>query len=104
VFHKAIDLDPTNPLAYMRASGLFQLQGREDEAMAAFFKPDKSLRRHSAEQIRTLENAASTGGIRGCWRKRLEMLQDKARQSRLAPRFRLGVHPSWREGQSNGDG
>jgi TolB-like protein/DNA-binding winged helix-turn-helix (wHTH) protein len=83
-FRKTIELDPNNRLAYSWAGQAYELQGLGAESTAAYIKAD-SLAGRSAEQLQSLEKAAGSGGVRGYWRKRLEMLQEEAKTERVAP-------------------
>ncbi len=83
-FKRVIELDPNNAPAYRRAGILYELQGREDEALAAYLKAE-GLGGRSAEQLRSLEDAGRTAGLRGFWNKHLGMLKDRAKKSRVPP-------------------
>jgi TolB-like protein/DNA-binding winged helix-turn-helix (wHTH) protein/Flp pilus assembly protein TadD len=83
-FRKVIELDTNSGLAYSQAGKVFEALGRDAEAMAAYLKAD-SLYGKSAEQVRALENAAKTEGVRGYWKKHLEQLQERSKQTRVPP-------------------
>jgi tetratricopeptide (TPR) repeat protein len=83
-FRRTIEPDPTSRAAYSWAGLALELQGRGAEAVAAYIKAD-SLAGSSAVQIKSLESAARTGGVRGYWRKRLEVLQERAKRERVPP-------------------
>jgi TolB-like protein/DNA-binding winged helix-turn-helix (wHTH) protein len=83
-FHKTIELGPNNPAAYIWAGQLYELQDRGPQATAAYIQADTSAGR-SAGQIRSLQEAAGTGGVRAYWRRRLEMLQERSKRERVPP-------------------
>jgi tetratricopeptide (TPR) repeat protein len=83
-FRKAIEVDPNSRSAYAQAGGLYHLQGRDGEALAAWLKAD-SLGDGNAEQLKALENAARAGGVHGYWKKRLEVLRGRAQHGRVPP-------------------
>jgi TolB-like protein/DNA-binding winged helix-turn-helix (wHTH) protein/Tfp pilus assembly protein PilF len=83
-FRKAVELDPNNRAAYSWAGLAYELRGLENEATSAYIKSD-TLAGDSAEQIQSLKSAAETGGVRGYWRKRLEILQERAKRDRVPP-------------------
>jgi TolB-like protein/DNA-binding winged helix-turn-helix (wHTH) protein/Tfp pilus assembly protein PilF len=83
-FRKAIELDPNNRAAYASVGEAYELQGRETEATAAYIKADR-LSGKSMEQVQSLESAANSGGVRGYWRRRLEMLQERAKSDPVPP-------------------
>ena len=83
-FRKTIELDPDSHSAYSWAGQAYELQGRGAEATAAYLKADQ-LSGRSMEQIQSLESAASSGGVRGYWRRRLEMLQELAKSGPVPP-------------------
>jgi TolB-like protein/DNA-binding winged helix-turn-helix (wHTH) protein/Tfp pilus assembly protein PilF len=83
-FRKIIELDPNNRAAYSWAGQAYELQGRGTEATAAYIKAD-SLSGESTGQIQSLERAAGSGGVRGYWRRRREMLLERAKSERVPP-------------------
>ena len=83
-FRKALELDPNNPAAYSWAGLAYELRGLDADATAVYIKAD-ALAGGSAEEVQSLKCAADTGGVRGYWRKRLEMLQERAKRERIPP-------------------
>jgi len=90
-FRKAVELDPNNRAAYAWAGLTYELRGQEGEATSVYIKAD-ALAGESAEQIQSLTRAAQTGGLRGYWRKRLEMLQDRAKREPIPPYDFASLH------------
>jgi TolB-like protein/DNA-binding winged helix-turn-helix (wHTH) protein len=83
-FPKLLDLEPNSAGAYALVASAYAALGREGEALAAWLQADR-LSGKSADRVTALETAARAGGIRGYWRKRLEQLQEDAKQRDVAP-------------------
>lgn len=83
-FRKVVELDPSNRAAYSWAGLAYELRGLEADATSVYIKAD-ALAGGSAEEIQSLKSAADSGGVRGYWRKRLEMLQERAKREWVPP-------------------
>ena len=83
-FRKTVELDPNNRAAHSWAGLAYELRGLEAKATSAYIKAD-ALAGGSAEEIQSLNSAAESDGVRGYWRKRLEMLQERAKREWVPP-------------------
>ncbi len=86
---RTLDLDPNFGPAYWYLGLLYEEKGMEKEAAAAFLK-QASLAGGSAETATALEKASQAQGIKGYWRKLLELWKKKSKEG-TPPAFNWAV-------------
>ena len=93
-FRRTIKLDPEDPMVFSvhRTMGWVYLrQGKPEQAVAEFLE---TLRLQDAkpERLAALQQAFQLGGIKGYWRKWLEVQQERIQQGRLSPFYLSQVY------------
>jgi len=93
-FRRTLKLDPEDPMVFgvHRTMGwIYQQQGRSEQAVAEFIE---SLRLQNAipERMAALQQAYRAEGIKGYWRKWLELLQERIKNGRLSPFYLAQIH------------
>jgi len=86
---RTLDLDPNFGPAYWYLGLLYEEKGMEKEAAAAFLKQAR-LAGGSAETATALEKASQAQGIKGYWRKLLELWKKKSKEG-TPPAFNWAV-------------
>jgi tetratricopeptide (TPR) repeat protein len=81
---KIFELDPNSSGSYFLTALMYQANGQDDEALRAYLKAD-SLGGTDPEELKLMQSAASSGGLRGYIRQRLISLKRKAQTSRVPP-------------------
>jgi TolB-like protein/Tfp pilus assembly protein PilF len=81
---RTIELDPNDAGNYLRLGGVYEEQGRQEEAGAAYLKA-LSLPGASPQQVQACRDAYKAEGLRGYWRRRLEYLKATAEPEHVSP-------------------
>ena len=83
-FNRTIEIDPNSAPAYGIAGDVYELMGRDAEAIDALLKSD-SLFDSSPAEMSALRRAATARGLHGYWKKRLEILLEKSKRGWVPP-------------------
>jgi tetratricopeptide (TPR) repeat protein len=75
-FKKAIELAPEDPAPYRSIGNVYADMKRDKDAGDAYLKAD-SLSRFNADDLKSLQRAFETAGVRGYWRRLLELRLSK---------------------------
>jgi DNA-binding winged helix-turn-helix (wHTH) protein/tetratricopeptide (TPR) repeat protein len=93
-YQHALKLDPTDPLAVMvrRSIGwAYQQQGMYEQAVAEFIETSR-VQNASPERLSAFRQAYDTGGMKGYWRKWLELQQDRIQRGRAKPFYLAQIY------------
>lgn len=90
-FQKVIELDPNNVAAWTEIALMYEIAGKESDAIAAHSKAD-ALRGASPEALQALEKAVRRAGLRGYWMLRLEQLEEHAKRFPVSPLERAAIY------------
>jgi len=83
-FRKALELDPNFVKAHNQLGWALYKKGLEQEAVAEFLRAG-TLAGAEPDTIIALRQAFAARGMRGYWRKELELAQEEARWKRVSP-------------------
>jgi TolB-like protein/tetratricopeptide (TPR) repeat protein len=89
---KTIDLDPSFPTGYQDVAEAYEAEGMPEAAFSAYQKWAE-VSGFSAETIAALKQAFESGGMKGYWRKRLEMeKKEEAETGNVWPLTMAKIH------------
>jgi len=89
---KMIDLEPNVPMGYAWLGPSYEAKGDHEQAIAAYLK-FATVDGQSPEEIETLRTAYQVSGLKGYWRKRLELMKEQAkRNSQLDQSLFAGIY------------
>jgi tetratricopeptide (TPR) repeat protein len=89
---KTIELDPSYSPAYQTLGDAYEAKGMPEQAFSSYQKWAEAAG-FSAETIAALKQAFESGGMKGYWRKRLEMEEkEEAETGNVWPLTRAQIH------------
>ncbi|MDQ3817965.1 MAG: tetratricopeptide repeat protein, partial [Acidobacteriota bacterium] len=76
--------DPMAPLLHRTVGWVYEFQGMRDKAVTEFIEA-LSIQKTEPERLEALRGAYGAAGMKGYWRKWLELQQERIRQGRISP-------------------
>ena len=83
-FKEILKIAPESPNPYWTIGAMYEDMRREKESAAAYLKAGE-LAGFTSAQTKALQQAFEIGGLRGYWRKRLEMREKELNGKRIPP-------------------